>query len=228
MALAKTRLSPVAECVQYGYGQVEPNHLSARRNGQIYAQLPAASSINLLENGQFAKYDYENGVVDYTGAGEWLLVFNEVKVYEDYQTDADFAMIKGNYQALVYNALGDTGYYHYNVRNEAGTGDDLAEVETNSSGINTSGMMPNGTTMVPRLLRTQPGDIMTTNCIVTTYANLAVGDTLIIETDASAASCGYLRKKTNADSSYTDQEWKVVKKYNMPDLQPGVKIQRVK
>ena len=24
-----------------GYGQVEPNHLSAQRNGQIYAQLPA-------------------------------------------------------------------------------------------------------------------------------------------------------------------------------------------
>ena len=65
MALATTRLSPKAQCVQFGYGQVEPNHLSARRNGQIYAQLPAASTINLLENGQFAKYDYENGVVNF-------------------------------------------------------------------------------------------------------------------------------------------------------------------
>ena len=52
MALATTRLSPTAQCVQYGYGQVEPNHLSARRNGQIYAQLPADSSITLLENGR--------------------------------------------------------------------------------------------------------------------------------------------------------------------------------
>ena len=51
-----------------GFGQVEPNHLSAQRNGQIYAQLPAhikkgeddADSITLIENGQFMKYDYAN------------------------------------------------------------------------------------------------------------------------------------------------------------------------
>lgn len=217
MALATTRLSPTAQCVQYGYGQVEPNHLSARRNGQIYAQLPADSSITLLENGQFAKYDYKDGLVkiDTAGniAGEWLLVFNEVKVYEDYQTDADFAMKKSDYQALVYNAMGDSGYYHYNVRNESGTGDDLQEVAYNE------GLMPAGTTMVPRLLRTQPGDIMTTNCITDTYANLSVGNVLKID-----KATGYLSKSGDVN----DQEWVVVKKYNMPDLQPGVKIQRVK
>lgn len=219
MALATTRLSPKAQCVQYGYGQVEPNHLSARRNGQIYAQLPAASTIDLLENGQFAKYDYENGVVGFTGGAEWLLVFNEVKVYEDYQTDADFAMKKSDYQALVYNALGNSGYYHYNSLNQAGTGDDLAEVETNAQGVNAAGMMPAGTTMVPRLLRTQPGDIMTTNCIKDTYASLSVGSVLKID-----SSDGYL--STSGD--VTEQEWTVVKKYNMPDLQPGVKLQRTK
>ena len=219
MALATTRLSPKAQCVQFGYGQVEPNHLSARRNGQIYAQLPADSSIDLLENGQFAKYDYENGVVGFSGGAEWLLVFNEVKVYEDYQTDADFAMKKSNYAALVYNAMGNRGYYHYNVRNESGTGDDLAEVETDNQGINASGMMPAGTTMVPRLLRTQPGDIMTTNCIKDTYASLSVGSVLKID-----STDGYL--STTGD--VTEQEWTVVKKYNMPDLQPGVKLQRTK
>ncbi len=51
-----------------GYGQVEPNHLSAQHNGQIYAQLPAQTTttsgtgssavttvtkIEQLENGQF-------------------------------------------------------------------------------------------------------------------------------------------------------------------------------
>ena len=41
----------------FGYGQVEPNHLSAQRTGQIYAQLPAEASIEQLENGQFVKYD---------------------------------------------------------------------------------------------------------------------------------------------------------------------------
>lgn len=223
MALATTRLSPVAQCVQFGYGQVEPNHLSARRNGQIYAQLPADPDITLLENGTFAKYDYASGlvVIDTNGDidGEWLLVFNEVKVYEDYQTDADFAMIKSNYQALVYNAMGYDGYYHYNVRNESGTGDDLAEVETDAQGFNASGLMPNGSTMVPRLLRTQPGDIMTTNCITEAYASLSVGGVLKID-----SSTGYL--STSGD--VTDQEWTIVKKYNMPDLQPGVKIQRTK
>jgi len=65
-----------------GYGQVEPNHLSAQRTGQIYAQLIANSNINLLENGQFVKYDYENREVNFTGDGEWLMVFNEIKLYD--------------------------------------------------------------------------------------------------------------------------------------------------
>ena len=47
-----------ASFVEFGYGQVEPNHLSAQRNGQIYAQLPADPAINILEQGQFVKYDY--------------------------------------------------------------------------------------------------------------------------------------------------------------------------
>jgi len=74
-----------------GYGQVEPNHLSAQRTGQIYAQLPA-TGIEQLENGQFVKYDYANGKVDFTGEGEWMLVFNEVKLYDGYrETYKDFA-----------------------------------------------------------------------------------------------------------------------------------------
>ena len=32
--------------------------LSAQRTGQIYAQLPANKDIDVLENGQFVKYDY--------------------------------------------------------------------------------------------------------------------------------------------------------------------------
>lgn len=75
-----------------GFGQVEPNHLSAQRTGQIYAQLPMASDIAILENGQFVKYDYENNVVNYTGKGEWMLVFNEVKLYESRMGNKDFAL----------------------------------------------------------------------------------------------------------------------------------------
>ena len=83
--------------VTRGYGQVEPNHLSAQRTAQIYAQLPAKSDIELLENGQFVKYNYADGVVDFDGAGEWMLVYNEVKVYGERETDADFAMKQENY-----------------------------------------------------------------------------------------------------------------------------------
>lgn len=81
-----------------GYGQVEPNHLSAQRTSQIYAQLPAAAGIEVLENGQFVKYDYAKGEVNFTGAGEWMLVFNEVKLYDgNRETYKDFALVNKNY-----------------------------------------------------------------------------------------------------------------------------------
>ena len=104
--MAKKSLSQ-ATFVKLGYGQLEPNHLSARRNGKIYAQLPADKTIKVLENGQFVKYDYANGVVNFTGEGPWMLVFNEPKVYEDRQTNADFAMKREDYVAYVYNAAND-------------------------------------------------------------------------------------------------------------------------
>lgn len=98
--------------VEFGYGQVEPNHLSAQRTGQIYAQLPANPEINMLEQGQFVKYDYaanENGIgeVNFEGEGEWMLVFNEIKLYGNHpdgskQWDCEFAMLKDDYQARIY------------------------------------------------------------------------------------------------------------------------------
>lgn len=109
-----------AKYVEFGYGQVEPNHLSAQRTGQIYAQLPADPAIKMLEQGQFVKYDYaadvagQNGVgngiglVNFTGAGEWMLVYNEIKLYRDHpdgtkQWDCEFVMLKDDYQARIYS-----------------------------------------------------------------------------------------------------------------------------
>ena len=76
-----------------GYGQVEPNHLSGIVTGQIYAQLPAkantaasgqpSNAITQLEQGQFAKYDYAAGEVNFTGDGEFMLVYNEEKLYDE-------------------------------------------------------------------------------------------------------------------------------------------------
>ena len=223
MARATERLSPKATMVQYGYGQVEGNKLSARYNGKIFAQLPADKDIKILENGMFAKYDEAAGLVNFTGPGEWLLVFNEVKVYKDRETDADFAMIKDNYSAIVYNAYSDGKYIHYmpgtgtNAANER----ELKEIDQapgNAEG--NSGMMPEGTTMVPRLLKTDLGDTFTTNCVkMAAGESIAKGDKLTVDTD------GYLKKTaTPADG---EMVWQVTRVYNMPDLQPGVKLRRI-
>lgn len=102
----KKNIKSQASCVQYGYGQVEPNHLSARYNGQIYAQLPADKTIEVLEQGQFVKYDYEKGLVNFTGKGPWMLVYNEIKLYRDGQWDCEFALVRDNYNAHVYSPFG--------------------------------------------------------------------------------------------------------------------------
>ena len=88
----------MATIKRIGFGQVEPNHLSAQRTAQIYAQLPAAASIKILENGQFVKYDYATGEVNTTGKGEWMLVFNEIKLYDvREQATKDFALVKSDF-----------------------------------------------------------------------------------------------------------------------------------
>jgi hypothetical protein len=76
-----------------GYAVVEPNHLSAPRNGQVYGQLPANADIEVLEQGTFVKYDYANGEVNFDGDGPWMMVFNEEKLYDErFQMHRDYAM----------------------------------------------------------------------------------------------------------------------------------------
>ena len=96
-----------------GFGQVEPNHLSARYTGQIYAQLPAKDSsgnaITQLENGQFLKYDYANARACNSNsvAGEWMLVFNEEKLYDErHQNHKDFVLKNTDFtDGLIYPRL---------------------------------------------------------------------------------------------------------------------------
>ena len=86
------------------YGQVEPNHLSAPRDGRVYAQLPAADGISVLENGMFVKYDYAAGEVNFTGAGAWMLVYNEEKLYDErHQMHKDWAQkVEDSYDGKIY------------------------------------------------------------------------------------------------------------------------------
>lgn len=87
-----------------GYGQVEPNHLSAPRDGRVYAQLPAAENITILENGMFVKYDYAAGEVNFTGDGAWMLVYNEEKLYDErHQMHKDWAQkVEDSYDGKIY------------------------------------------------------------------------------------------------------------------------------
>lgn len=222
--MAKTRLSK-ATYVERGYGQVEPNHLSAQRTSQIYAQLPADAGIDMLENGQFVKYDYANGVVNYTGAGEWMLVYNPVKVYRELEGEADFAMIKTNYAARVYSPIDGTSAEVYQGINykDAITPADPYEVDstenpyTNVRYTTTPALMPAGSTMVPRVFKTNVGDIFTTNTIKET--ELTETDVLVVGDD------GYLTKTAGENAG--TMQWQVVKVYNLPDRQKAVKIMRI-
>ena len=186
-----------------GFGQVEGNHLSAQRTGQIYAQLPAKSDINLLENGQFVKYNYADGVVDFEGEGEWMLVYNEVKLYDAPWRESykDFAMIKDNYTP-------------------------------GSDSITHDGLGPFKGQMVPRLFKTNIGDIFTTNCLEkantsgkaeVTLTDLTVGDIV-----ALTKTNGYLKKSdSGATTDDTVMKWQVVKLTTMPDGQAAVKLMRI-
>ena len=102
--MAKEKLS-AATYVTRGYGQVEFNHISGQKTGRLYAQLPLAEGITKLENGQFAKYDYANNEVNYTGAGEWFLHYSEVKLYDERETEEDFVITKGGVYPRLYGTL---------------------------------------------------------------------------------------------------------------------------
>ena len=236
----KKNITSQASYVSYGYGQVEPNHLSAQRTSQVYAQLPAAADINVLEQGQFVKYDYAKGVVNFEGKGEWMLVYNEIKLYRDHQMDCEFAMVKDNYQARIYSPFGygidkngkdaeghtsitigedeNTKTYTYD---DVTAGPDIYEIHYNEDPFHIEGpykaaKMPEGTTMIPRVFKTNVGDIFTTNTINATPEQLTLGATLKVGVK------GIL--EPGEDDKMT---WQVVKVYTMPDHQPGVKIMRI-
>ena len=152
-----------------GFGQVEPNHLSAQRTGQIYAQLPA-TGIDKLENGQFVKYNYAENKVGFEGQGEWMLVYNEVKLYESRKGNKDFAL----------------------------------KAEDAVGGV-----------IVPRVFKTNIGDIYTTNCAA--EAEYAVNDEL------SPNAEGLLAKGVSGAT----MKWQVVALTKLADGQDAIKVMRI-
>lgn len=203
-----------------GYGQVEPNQLSAQKTGQIYASLPLASDVDILQNGEFMYYDYKSGTVTADGEGEPMLVFNEVKLYEPFwQTSyKDFAMIRvgDNY---VTSRLATAGY---------GDGAETKGVTPNPGHSDwQAGYRMDG--IAPRLFKTNVGDIFTTNMVETgaeiTYKQ---GDTLKLKKVNKAADKTGNTLVLSKTGDIEALEFVVAKVYTMPDGQPGLKLQRIK
>ena len=203
-----------------GYGQVEPNQLSAQKTGQIYASLPLASDVDILQNGEFMYYDYKSGTVTADGEGEPMLVFNEVKLYEPFwQTSyKDFAMIRvgDNY---VTSRLATAGY---------GDGAETEGVDPNPGHSDwQAGYRMDG--IAPRLFKTNVGDIFTTNMVETgssiTYSQ---GDKLKLKKVNKAADKTGNTLVLSKDGTIDALEFVVAKVYTMPDGQPGLKLQRIK
>ena len=130
-----------------------------------------------LENASFVKYDYASNECNLTGAGEWMLVYNQVKLYDP----------KHSYKDFVYRKTDFTDKKMY-----------------------------------PRVMKTMPGDIFTTNLVDngTKGVDLAVKDKLTV-----AESTGILTYDATPEA--TEMVWQVVKVYTMADGQPAVKIQRI-
>lgn len=216
-----------------GYGQVEPNQLSAQKTGQIYARLPLDPEVTVLQNGEFMFYDYANGTVNSgkaagTGVvetkGEPMLVFNEIKLYEPFwrRSYKDFAMIRvgDNY---VTSDLAVNGP----VEGQYGDGALTPGVPANPAHPDYGYRMDG---IAPRLFKTNIGDIYTTNMVkIGTGIEYAVGNILVPVKNATTKT---LQLELKDDSQGSTQvaagtEWMVVQVYTMPDGQPGLKLQRV-
>jgi len=211
----------MADFKRVGYGQVEPNQLSAQKTGQIYASLPLDTDVQVLQNGEFMFYDYQSGTVsadDSTGVAEPMLVFNEIKLYEPFwrRSYKDFAMIRvgDNY---VTSDLAVNGP----VEGKYGDGAETIGVPANPAHTEYPYRMDG---IAPRLFKTNVGDIYTTNMVkVGTGIEYAVGDKL--KPVKNTTSNTLVLEKDNA---VTDgMIWVVVKVYTMPDGQDGLKLQRV-
>ena len=249
----KQHITSQAEFVQnngWGYAQVEPNHLSGQATKEVYAQLPAAADIKVLEQGQFAKYDYLNGEVNFTGKGDWMLVYNEIKLYRDFQDDCEFALIKDNFQARVYSPFGgdrdgnpDTVFNkqsrYYNGVDADGNdsitlGDKTYKFDDVTAAPDMYEMHYNEDPFhIESLYKEQmmkEGTSMVPRLIATKVGDIfttnCIGEVSVALGDllSPRAKDGILSKSGDSEN----MQWQVVKIYTMPDHQPGVKLIRVK
>ena len=210
----------MANFTRVGYGQVEPNQLSAQKTGQIYASLPLDPKVEVLQNGEFMFYDYATGRVTAEGKGEPMLVFNEIKLYEDFWRTSykDFAMIRvgDNY---VTSKPATAGYSDGALTKGASINPGHTEYPYRMDGI------------APRMFKTNIGDVYTTN-MVETGKEYLVGDELQLKKVENTGSDNVSTYNTlvlakEAGDTVSTIKFVVGKVYTMPDGQPGLKLQRI-
>lgn len=160
----------MALLAKVGYGQVEPNRLSAQATKRIIADVPVnatdfATLGGIVENGMFLTYNPAGGIESNLKKGTFDLptvkggtqltglVYNEVKLYHDSQSNKDFALTTSGHTLL--SGVNQTPY-----RDVSGTAID---------------------TVVPRVYFLAVGDIFTTNLI--DEDDPALGDVLVPGTD---------------------------------------------
>ena len=209
-----------------GYGQVEPNQLSGIKTGQIYASLPLDTNVKVLQNGEFMYYDVAAGKVTNTPSVEGMepfLVYQEIKIYEPWLSYKDFAMIR----------VGDN--YVTNPPAVGRVTSANADGTVYGDGALTAGAkIPHGNYqagyrmegIAPRLVKTNVGDIYTTNMVEVGTSDSAITyqekDILTLKkTDGNTL----VLSKTGDIDTIT---FVVAKVYTMPDGQPGLKVQRIK
>lgn len=203
----------MAAFTRNGYGQVEPNQLSAQKTGQIYASLPLAAEVKVLQNGEFMYYDYKTKTVTANATvGEPMLVFNEIKLYEPFWRTSykDFAMIR----------VGDNYVTSKLATDRYGENSDKNQAATINPAHTEYGYRMDG--IAPRLFKTNIGDIYTTN-MVKTGVEYTEGD--LLKPVKNEDTHTLVLEKASGDE--TGMLWQVGKVYTMPDGQPGLKIQRV-
>ena len=221
----------MANFTRIGFGQVEPNQLSAQKTGQIYASLPLDESVKVLQNGEFMYYSYADNKVtaEPTVPGqEPMLVFNEIKIYEDYLRLKDFAMIRvGDNYVTNPSAVGRVTQANYGWADGVDTYGDGSlntpgTINPAHSDYQAAKYRMDG--FAPRMFKTNVGDIFTTN-MVETGVEYAVKDILKLKKVTDNGSSTLVLSKTG---DIPELEFVVAKVYTMPDGQPGLKLQRIK
>jgi hypothetical protein len=193
----------ITKLAKSGFGQLEPNHLSAQRTGQVFAQLPVnVTDLGTLggrvENGLFLDYNYGIGGVSEVALPEeggsklTMLVFNEVRLYADFLTNKDFALFPSG--AATNIGIAPEAPYQ-------------------------GGSLVN--TVFPRLYKPEVGDIITTNLVAAdgtgVIGDYAVGNVLTPGADGVLVVIDTVTTETLL--------YRVAAITTTPDLQPALKLQ---